>query len=165
MQMNMTIEQLTVLFQKLGIDDPQGVAASQMNEGIPHLHRYLFLTKAWQAVVSEADINWPERTAALEDKGSTHPFAGVSHALQSMLEKGVGSEDIIDLVRGMQAQLLFELCYLLGDPSHEDEAFEGINWALFAVDDDFQPIQTIDGLNEDVLATDPTNREMRPRLT
>lgn len=161
--MNMSLNQLVSCFKKLGEAEPEEVAASQIEEGIPHLHRLLFLKKAWERVVSEDDTNWPERTAAFDDATSMAPFAGISHALTSMLEKGVASDEIIDLVRGVQAQLLFDLCYLLEDPNEDDEELEDVIWGLFSLDGDFQPKQPINGLHEDLLTTDPTGREMRPR--
>lgn len=37
-----------------------------------------------------------------------------------------------------------------------------VNWALFEVDEDFQPLNPLGGLHESVLCTEPTGREMRP---
>ena len=43
-------------------------------------------------------------------------FAGVGLALKKLRARGAADDEIIDLVRGMQAELLFSLCYLLEDP-------------------------------------------------
>jgi hypothetical protein len=37
-----------------------------------------------------------------------------------------------------------------------------VNWTLFEVDDDGEPLHAIDALHESVLDTDPSGREMRP---
>jgi hypothetical protein len=38
-----------------------------------------------------------------------------------------------------------------------------VGWALFEVDDNGRPLREIGMLQESVLETDPTGREMRPR--
>ena len=77
---------------------------------------------------------------------------------------GASREDIVDLTRGMQARLLFDICYLLADPSILESSVEDLGWALVETDEDFEPTgETISGLHESVLDTDPTGREMRPR--
>ena len=155
---------LTALFQQLGARDPATWAASQASEGIPQLHRFLFLRQAWQRVIPEDRDDWIDREQAAAAAQPTQPFAGVGQALGRLLAAGASREDIVDLVRGMQAQLLFELCYLLEDPGLAEPAVEDVGWALVATDDDLAPTsRAISGLHESVLETDPTGREMRPR--
>ena len=45
--MEFTREELTAVFEALGADDAEGWIKSQLEEGIPQLHRFLFLAKAW----------------------------------------------------------------------------------------------------------------------
>ncbi len=52
------LPELTALFEKLGARDPQGWASSQVNEGIPQLHRFLFLRQAWSQVIAEDSVGW-----------------------------------------------------------------------------------------------------------
>ena len=52
------IEQLTELFRKLGADDPEGWAGSQVREGFPQLARFLFLRQAWRKIVGKHDETW-----------------------------------------------------------------------------------------------------------
>ena len=154
---------LTRLFAELGAPDPEGWARSQIDEGIPQLARYMFLRQAWRRIVSERDSRWID--AAIE-RAKTHPdepYAGAGHALASLRAKGATAEELTDLVRAMQAQLLFSFCHLLEDPGDVEDAASGIAWALVQVDDEGTVLETIGGLYESVLETDPTGREMRPR--
>lgn len=157
-------KRLIELFRELGTRDPEGWATSQSSEGINQLHRFLFLRQAWRLVASESDDKWIDEQVAHSIENPEQPFAGIGHALRRMLVAGVSREDIVDLARGMQAQLLFELCYLLEDPSIGDSSVASIGWALVETDADYEPThETISALHESVLDTDPTGREMRPR--
>lgn len=157
-------KELTELFRQLGARDPEGWAASQTSEGISQLHRFLFLRQAWERVASESDDEWIDQEIASSKQHPGQPFSGIGHALARMQAKGVAREDIVDLVRGMQARLLFDFCYLLADPSIVESSVEDLGWALVETDDDFEPTgEVISGLHESVLDTDPTGREMRPR--
>lgn len=155
---------LRQLFEHLGAKDPDTWAASPLDEGIHQLHRFLFLRQAWDQVISEDDDAWMEQhlKSAQADPGA--PFAGIGLALGRLLADGASRDDLADLVRGMQVQLLFNLCYLLDDPSLIEPELADIGWAVVETDADSEPTnRTIGGLHESVLETDPTGREMRPR--
>jgi len=159
----MTEAELTSLFRKLGARDPEGWARSQVREGIPQLARFLFLRQAWRHVVSEDDSAWID---SFIERAGTHPdepYAGVGHALKNLRARGATDAEITDLVRGMQAELLFAFCYLLEDPGDVEPEVADVAWALAQVDDDGNVFGSICGLHESVLETDPTGREMRPR--
>jgi hypothetical protein len=101
-------------------------------------------------------------------RGKSHPsepYAGAGHALESLIAKGATPEELIDLVRGMQAELLFRLCYLLEDPALDEPEVSDIAWGLFTLDPDGRPKARLTGLHESVLETDPTGREMKPRAS
>ncbi|GAA5162974.1 hypothetical protein [Viridibacterium curvum] len=158
------IKALTELFRELGAQSPESWASSQVNEGFNQLHRFLFLRQAWSRVISENDDTWIEDNIATATTHPDQPFAGIGHALGRMLSAGVAREDIVDLARGMQGQLLFDICYLLGDPSLPDSSVDEVGWTLVETDEDYAPtLNAIEGLHESVLDTDPTGREMRPR--
>lgn len=161
--MRRTIDELTAVFERVGARDPEDWAASEIEEGFPQLARFLFLRQAWRAIVSEEDTDWPSTIAQIEDPNSNDPYAGVGHALASLLSKGATQEELIDLVRGVQAQLLFDICYLLEDPMLEEPEVQDVQWALVELDANGRPMRHIGGLHESVLETDPTGREMRPR--
>jgi len=154
---------LARLFGQLGARDPEVWARSQVAEGIPQLARFLFLRQAWRHVVAEGRSDWIARSI---DRAATHPdepYAGVGHALRKIRALGASDQDITDLVRGMQAELLFSLCYLLEDPGDIEPEVADVQWALVQVDEAGNVLNRIGGLHESVLETDPTGREMRPR--
>ena len=157
------LEELTELFRKLGASEPEEWAASQIDEGINQLGRFLFLRQAWRNVVSENDTSWMQSEIDRSLKNPDGPCSGIGPALQSMLSRGVNPQDITDVVRGMQYALLFSLCYLLDDPGELETDVENVSWGLMQVDENGEPIASITGLHESVLETDPTGREMRPR--
>ncbi len=157
------IEKLTKLFTVLGATDPDGWARSQVEEGIPQLARYLFLRQAWRSIVTEGDVRWIDDAIVGSQRDPGEPYAGAGLALASLRAKGATDEELTDLVRSMQAQLLFSLCYLLEDPGDVEDAVSDISWALVQIDEGGNVIKTIGGLHESVLETDPTGREVRPR--
>ena len=160
--MSQGFEELTAIFRRLGASDPEGWAISQVQEGIPQLARFVFLKQAWSLVLADGDTGWtaPYIESALNKPDE--PYAGVGLALQRLLSAGADPRDLTDVVRGIQADLLFNLCYLLGDPGFPNQIAD-VAWGLFQLDDDDRPVAHIGGLHESVLETDPTGREMRPR--
>jgi len=159
----MTLEELTALFRTLGANDPEGWARSQVEEGIPQLARFLFLRQAWRRIVNEDDSSWIDARITRSEKRPDEPYAGVGHALKKLRARGATDEEVVDLVRGMQAELLFSLCYLLEDPGDVEPEIANVLWTLAQVDEAGNVLGGIGGLHESVLETDPTGREMRPR--
>lgn len=158
---------LTQLFEKLGASEPASWAASQIEEGINQLGRFLFLRQAWREIVDENDRTWIDAEIKWAQENQGAPCSGIGPALQRLLDKGVDPQDITDVVRVKQYQLLFRLCYLLSDPSLEEPELANFAWGLFQLDEKedgmAEIVDSIDGLHESVLETDPTGREMRPR--
>ncbi|HYQ43032.1 MAG TPA: hypothetical protein VER11_13720 [Polyangiaceae bacterium] len=157
------LKKLAAIFAKLGARDPAGWARSQLEEGIPQLARFVFLRQAWRAIVSEEDSSWIEEAVSRSNTHPKEPYAGVGHALRALRARGATDEELTDLVRGMQARLLFDFCYLLEDPGDVEPEVADIAWALVQIDDAGTVIGNIGGLHESVLETDPTGREMGPR--
>jgi hypothetical protein len=87
----------------------------------------------------------------------------VGHALRKLRARGATDEELTDLVRGMQAELLFQFCYLLEDPGDVEPDVADVSWSLVQTDNEGNVLGSITGLHESVLETDPTGREMRPR--
>lgn len=158
-------KELTDIFRKLGAPEPESWARSQISEGIPQLARFLFLRQAWRQVVGEDDTRWID---AHIERARTHPdepYAGAGHALARLRARGATDDELTDLTRGMQAELLFALCDLLDDPGDVEPEAAAVNWALAEVDEAGELLGFMGGLHESVLGTDPTGREMRPRKT
>jgi hypothetical protein len=158
------LNELTALFEKLGAKRPELWARSQVEEGINQLQRFLFLRQAWSLILREDNTDWVQGEIARAQRRPDGPYAGVGHALRRCVEKGVSIQDLTDIVRGKQAELLHYFCYLLGDPSFPEKELSDLQWGLFEIDMDGNPIAPgIGMLHESVLETDPTGREMRPR--
>lgn len=156
---------LTNLFGKLGAREPSQWAASQLEEGIPQLARFLFLRQAWRGIVAEGDSGWIDAEVRHAEQNPEEPYAGVGHALARLRSVGASQEDLTDVVRGMQAQLLFHLCSLLDDPGDLEPEVDDLAWTLVQLDGEDKIVAEINGLHESVLETDPTGRELRPRPT
>jgi hypothetical protein len=135
-------------------DHPDRIAA---------LAREVFLRQAWRHVITESDSTWISQEVDDAGRHPDDPYAGIGQALTKLRARGATDDEITDLVRGMQARLLFDLCYLLEDPGDVEPEFEGVSWALVQVDESGNVLRSIDALHESVLETDPTGREMRPR--
>ena len=157
------IHSLARLFEMMGASDPEDWARSQIEEGIPQVARFLFLRQAWRQVVSEEDPAWIDAAMARSRSAPNAPFAGIGRALSSLRAKGASDDELTDLVRGMQAELLLDLCYLLEDPGSVEDAVSEIEWVLAQIDSKGKVVSKISGLHESVLETDPSGREMRPR--
>jgi hypothetical protein len=156
-------QKLAALFRLVGARDPEAWAKSQFDEGIPQLARFLFLRQAWRAIVSEGDSHWIHAGIQSAETRPNDPYAGAGHALRRLKERGATDDELTDLVRGMQAELLFQFCYLLSDPGDLEPEVANISWSLVQTDGEGHVLAAIDGLHESVLETDPTGREMRPR--
>ena len=158
------IAELTHLFERFGAKDSELWARSQIKEGIPQLQRFLFLRQAWRSVLDEGNIEWIEREIQEAEGYPSGPYAGIGAALKRALTKGVSPKDLTEIARGIQAQMLFQICYLLDDPQFREPELEEFAWGLFEVDNDGNAIPPrIGSLHELVLEIDPTGREMRPR--
>jgi hypothetical protein len=162
-EMMYTKKELTRLFSKLGAREPESWAASQISEGINQLGRYLFLRQAWREVVDDNDHSWIQAQITWSASNQGEPCSGIGPALQRLVDRGADPQDITDVVRVKQYEVLFQICYLLGDPSLPEQELEDFCWGLFQVDQNGKIGEPIDGLHESVLETDPTVREMRPR--
>jgi hypothetical protein len=160
------INKLAEWFSAFGARDPESWAKSQVEEGINQWGRFVFLHQAWKNIIPDRDTTWITPLIEEADKKPNDPGAAAGPALRRMLQAGVNPQDITDVVRVMQWHILFDLMYQLSDPSiveYPSKNMKHVQWMLFEVDDDENPIDRIDMLHESVLDTDPTGREMTPR--
>ncbi len=166
MSQEQEIKQWSDYFRTLGASDPGSLARSQVEEGIPQYARFVFLRQAWRNVVTDGDTTWIDSQIQQAEQRSRDPGAGIGPALTRLLAAGANRDDITELVRVMQWSVLADLAYQLSDPGvveYPSDKMPRVNWTLFEVDKDGEPLHPIDGLHESVLDTDPTNREMRPK--
>ena len=159
-------QEWTERFRALGACAPEGWARSQIEEGIPQYARFVFLRTAWQSIVTDGDASWIDAKIEQAERRPRDPGAGIGPALKRMLAAGASREDITEVARVMQWGVLAGMTYQLEDPGvveYPNAEMPQVNWALFEVDKDGQPLHPINGLHESVLDTDPTGREMRPK--
>jgi hypothetical protein len=160
------LRRLTEHFRALGAFDPESWAKSQLEEGIPQYARLVFLRQAWGHIIAEGDTSWIDPLIQESERRPQDPGAGAGPALKRMLAAGASKEDIAEVVRVMQWEVLAGLAYQLADPGvveYPSEELPRVNWTLFEVDESGEPLHPIDGLHEGVLDTDPSGREMRPK--
>jgi hypothetical protein len=158
------IVELPKLFQKLGAEDPESWARSEIMKNIPQLARFLFLRAAWKNVVPEDDTKWIDTEIENSERRPNDPCSGAGKALQNILSLGANREDIVNIVRGMQYQTLFGLCYLIDVLDEDIPEIGELGWVLHEIDKDGKLTgRIVQGMYESALSMDPTGREMRPR--
>lgn len=165
-----TRAELVEAFRLLGADDPESWAASQVEEGIPQLERFLFLREAWRGIIREDDREWIQFEIRAARNQPERPLAGAGLALARMKALGVSDEDINEVVRVMQYKSVFDVLYAMGNPPEEVRGVplaDRVYWGLYRADPDTdnpaKPYSAISGLYESFLKADPTGRQMRPR--
>lgn len=160
------LRQLTEHFRALGADDPESWARSELEEGVPQYARLVFLRRAWKRVIADGSTAWIDALIRGADRDPRGPGAGAGPALRRLLAVGADPNDLAEVVRVMQWELLFGLTYQLGAPDEAEYPsadMPRVKWALFEVNNDDEPGRPIAGLHESVLDTDPSGREMRPK--
>lgn len=159
------IEALAQVLDELDVPGARQRAREQLEDGVPHLARYLFLRQAWRLLLADGDTRWIEPTIASARAQPDAPFAGVGHALARVREAGARDEDVAEIARGMQAVALYALCRLVDEPTAPEPELATVRWALVHLTPDGGVAGPIPALHRSVLETDPTGREMRPRAT
>jgi hypothetical protein len=156
-------QELTALFHQLGARSPEQWAHSQITEGIPQLLRFLFLKYAWSRVIAEGDTTWIGRAIKDAEARPDQPYAGLGAALARCRAAGASSEDLTEIARCLQAQMIFAITYIIDGPPYELSPIKDLSWGLFQITADGRPIgPQVSGLYESVLEFDPTGRDMRP---
>ena len=116
----------------------------------------MFLRQAWRSFLSEDDTAWIDDQIASSKKNSNSPGAALGPSLERCLENGCSREDLLEIARTAQWQLLHAMCYPLSDPSIEEPELRHIAWALVEV-----RLHLIDDAN----GTDPRNTQVTPEST
>jgi hypothetical protein len=138
---------LVAAFREIGAPDPEAWADAQLEQDIPHLHRYAFLTQAWNSVVEPDNQVWIDN----QQREGGPP----AEALARLIAAGIAPDDLTAVVRVMQLDVLFSICYLIDCPDPVETTCGQIDWGLFSADSDGMPVEWVNCLHEDVLGTDP----------
>lgn len=160
------LQRLTEHFRAMGAFEAESWAKSQLEEGIPQYARLVFLRQAWKNIIADGDTSWIDPLIQKSERRPREPGAGAGPALNRMLAAGASREDIAEVVRIMQWQVLAGLAYQLADSGvveYPSDELPQVSWTLFEVNKDGEPLHPIDALHESVLDTDPSGREMRPK--
>jgi hypothetical protein len=151
--------------RKLGITDARAWVDDDRTSETAQVARAVFLQSAWSAVIPESR-GWLKAWRRADTPTPDAPFAQAGPALRRLLAAGIDPDDLTDVVRALQVDLLFQVCELL-DSVHgwQHKPTAPARWVLVETDADGNVGRALDGLHEDVTAFDPTGREMRPRPT
>lgn len=153
-------DELTEAFRSLGAREPESWASSQLEEGIPQLHRFAFLKALWEAVDGPASKVW---VAAARDGENELPDEAAMTALKRMKELGVTDDDITNAVRAAHEEQVYFVAQVIDDSAGAlaELDYDGdetdVQWGLFVIDDKGKPKAPIDSLQES--ANDVGNRE------
>jgi hypothetical protein len=149
-------ENLIKAFRAMGAADPEALAASQLENGVPELPRFAFLKRLWDQVADPTSTKWITQTIEQAEKWATSDQAEAGRALRRMMAAGVDPTDILKVVWYAQAEMIYNVAFQLDDPEfavaqlpqHGGMEEDDATWGLFTVDADGEPGVRIDSLHE-----------------
>lgn len=176
-------EALADRFRELGAEDPEGWAASEVEEDIAQLARFLLLRRVWRSAGQwnqppsewfteveadeqaelplEEDDDEPTLVAASADgvdgdDGGDPPFLAARQAVQRILDAGVSPDDLREVARAVFTHAAFDVVQTV-DEGYDPEAGEGMpGWLLTEVGGDLVLTgRVVAALHEDLLTTAP----------
>ncbi|WP_420126611.1 hypothetical protein [Longimicrobium sp.] len=174
-------EALAERFRAAGAEAPEGWAASEVEDDIPQLARFIFLRRLWRGawqwkqppedwfaeipaddvlVSDEDDEDEPTlvQTSGDEvmDEDGDPPFLAAQQAVQRILAAGADPEDLKEVARAIFLHTAFDAVQTV-DEGHDPEAGDGMpGWLLTEVGGDLVLTgRVIPDLHEDLLTTEP----------
>lgn len=145
---------------------PKSVGILPIERGSTPVTKVSFPSKSLVKNTDDTDQTWIDGSIEWYKGNPTAPYSGIGAALIECEQKGASRQALTDLARGIQAELLFDFCFLLEDARIEEPGWEDFQWGPFEVNEDGNPIgEGIGSLHESVLGADPTRCEIRPRGT
>ena len=178
-------EELAEKFRDVGAGEPEGWAASEVEEDIPQLARYLFLRCVWRsaeqwklppegwfagredeadtAVPAGDDPDEPTLVPArhdAEDEDGDPPFLAAQQAVRRILAAGVDPQDLKEVARAVFLHTAFDVVHAV-DEGYDPLAGEGMpGWLLAEVGGDLVTTgRVLPDLHEDLLTTEPDEAE------
>ncbi|MCA9676534.1 MAG: hypothetical protein H6708_28810 [Kofleriaceae bacterium] len=162
---------LKATFEALGYSE--STAGYYAGTADPHvaLVRGAFLHMLWSLVIDEdhhvdREPAWIESWMRSARKRGEVP-TGLAATLQRVLDKGVDPEDLTDIVRAQQWEIIYNVCQLLDGEWLDDlrnklPDLPGFSWRLYevAVGDDYvaSPVRALEDLHAELGDLDPTGR-------
>lgn len=148
-------EEYLETFRRIGVINPQQWAEAEVQEGLGNIPKAMFLHQAWSNIPKENDITWLETWMASARRAGE---SDVLAALERMINAGTSKNDIVLVIKEMMARLLYDISYLVDDPSIEDEELEHIAWGLYEENEDMEPIRRMGCVHELVYDLDPDKK-------
>ena len=144
------LHELASVFRKLGVRDPEAYAQSEVERGMPVLALMYFLRRAFDELVQDNDTSWMKPVLH-----SSHFPTSCRRSLERILKAGVDRQDVTQLVRCMQHELLVDLVFLIDGTTayHFDDPelrkhLGPVGWTLFQVDDNGHPTAPMKAMHE-----------------
>jgi len=175
-------EALAERFRAAGAEAPEEWAASEVEEDIPQLARFLLLRRLWRGAwqwrrppgewfaevesaedaepAAEEDDDTPTLVRSTAEEGADEagdpPFLAAQLAVQRILAAGVDPGDLKEVARAIFLHTAFDAVQTV-DEGHDPEAGEGMpGWLLTEVGGDLVLTgRVIPDLHEDLLTTEP----------
>jgi hypothetical protein len=173
-------EALVEKFRAVGAQQPGQWAASEVEEDIPQLARFIFLRRLWRSAVQwklppeewfaevepdelpvdEEDDDEPTLVPSssdeVVDEDGDPPFLPAQQAVQRILAAGADPEDLKEVARAIFLHAAFDAVVTVDD-GHDPEAGEGMpGWLLTEVGGDLVLTgRVIPDLHEDLLTMEP----------
>ncbi|HEX5869006.1 MAG TPA: hypothetical protein VFY65_01250 [Longimicrobium sp.] len=178
-------EELAERFRAAGAEEPEGWAASEVEDDIPQLARFIFLRRLWRGawqwtqppgswfaeiapddvpVDVEDDEDEPTLVSAphdeVPDEDAEPPFLAAQQAVQRILAAGADPEDLKEVARAIFLHTAFDAVQTV-DEGHDPAVGEGMpGWLLTEVGADLVLTgRVIPELHEDLLTTEPDEQE------
>lgn len=179
-------EALAETFRELGAGEPEEWAASEVEDDIPQLARFLFLRRLWSGagqwklppeewfaeveqdepaeLLFEQDDDEPTLVSAsadeVGDEDGDPPFLAAQQAVRRILAAGADPEDLKQVARAIFLFTAFDAAQTV-DEGHDPRAGEGMpGWLLTEVGSDLVLTgRVIPDLHEDLFTTEPDEGE------
>jgi hypothetical protein len=180
------VRELAETFRELGAGDPEGWAASEVEDDIPQLARFLFLRRLWRSAwqwklppedwfaevepepqddrPAEEDDDEPTLVSTSTDEAGDEDaepaFLAAQQAVRRILAAGADPEDLREVARAIFLHTAFDAVQTV-DEGHDPEAGEGMpGWLLTEVGGDLVLTgRVIPDLHQDLLTTEPDEAE------
>lgn len=178
--MSDAFESLVEKFRAVGAEQPEEWAASEVEDDIPQLARFLFLRRLWRGArqwklppaewfaevepdelpVDEEDDDEPtlvpSSNGEVADEDAEPPFLAAQQAVQRILAAGADPDDLKEVARAIFLHTAFDVVATVDD-GHDPEAGDGMpGWLLTEVGGDLVLTgRVIPDLHEDLLTAEP----------
>lgn len=136
---------LRTQFETLGADDPESWARSQIEEGLPHLARYMLLRSLWAGCID----SW-SGPDALEQVP----------AAARLLAAGADRVDLVRLARAAAYEAVFAVLGTVDEGTDVNVSGIDAGWVLVETGEDGSATsRVLSGLHEELLSMDPDGRD------